>query len=218
MTDEPTETNAQALLLLLASPIASNWVGNYMVAPFGWFTRIFKFLGDLYVSVQKRKQERAYLATRISLELERFGVGCAAVMNDDGTRFGQPDERGCYSPQVDTPVLDYDKYPVEWQSIRPPLMYSVLSFPQEIDEARRDLEFLDEYEGPPHIEYMAERQYRYAKLGIRAFELAGMLKQAADLSPASHLEFDTVAHLKREVVKMEALRERIASRDVGVDL
>lgn len=99
----------------------------------GW---LLAQLADIWKRGRERKADAAYLGATVLIQLERFIHGCASIAGDDGMAYGRPagrtdDGEEYYVAQTKIPELTWDGVKVEWKSIDPILMYTILSIPLE---------------------------------------------------------------------------------------
>jgi len=106
------------------------------------------WLGATLTSMREDSREAArsqkaasYLAILVITHLDRFVNGCARVVGDDGTAYGQPAGKdGAYQTTVELPSLDPLSLDVEWKSLTPKLMYQILSLPYAIEVLNHRIE------------------------------------------------------------------------------
>ena len=163
-----------------------------------------------------RKKELEYLAIRISCLLDTFVNGCADVVADDGLCYGQTDKDGCRSIQIETPHFDPLAVEVEWKSLPAEIMYEVLSFPNQIEAANHKISGAFEYAASPpdYEEGFEERQLQYARLGLKAHDIAAKLRSSGNLPPQSVSdpdEWNPVQFMREKINEIEkAQKERMA--------
>jgi hypothetical protein len=173
-------------------------------------------LGGLLVSakeflfdfVRRRRNER-YLAMRAVCLLDAFVEGCIGVVHDDGTVQGQPaDADGTHRPQAMNPTFPIDQVVGDWQTMKSEHMYELLGFPNLINVADRCVSAVGENDCPPDFqEYFEERQLQYARLGIRAHEIALALRKRNRIPPRSDQEDRYgVGFLRERRVRIESAR------------
>lgn len=181
-----------------------NIVGGVVI---GW---LLAQLADIWKRRRDRTADAAYLGATVLIELERLIHGCASVAGDEGTAEGHPagrtkDGEDYYLEQTQAPALTWEAVKVEWKSIDPNLMYSILSVPLEIDEAKQSLADLHDYDGFPYDTYIAQRQLRFAEIGVMVVELAGKLRLATGVPRRPEKEWNPDAFL---IERLQALRQR----------
>lgn len=175
----------------------------------GW---ILSQLTDWRKRSRERKADAAYLAASVLIVLDRFISGCANVVGDDGTSCGRPaglseDGEEYYFPQEAIPEISWEGMKVEWKSIEPSLMYSILSIPLELAEAKDYLESVSEHDDPPHDGYMHARQLRFAELGVMVVDIARKLRSEASIPARPAKEWSPESYLRR---RLQELQEREA--------
>lgn len=154
---------------------------------------------DWLLSGSKKKKDMEYLAARIITVLDEFAEGCASVAGDNGTSYGQPDEQGCYSPQVEPPEISFHGLDVVWTALPGYLLYEAMNFPNEVAAVRRYLNAAAEMADPPYDDYMEERQYEYAKLGVKADHFASKLRTVAGFPSKEAYKWDSVTYMESQI-------------------
>ncbi|BEL92785.1 hypothetical protein JY446_23705 [Serratia marcescens] len=133
---------------------------------------------------QKLAGERYFIATELVFKLEDFAEMCAEVSQDDGRR----DEGDEFRPTVSVYSLEFDDVTGDWRALPPPIMYRVREMSVLQAEARGSINFRDEVDtSSRHDSYYRERQYQYARLGLRALLLAKRLRKLTGM-PSSRLD------------------------------
>ncbi|WP_439070403.1 hypothetical protein ACSJL3_005217 (plasmid) [Serratia nevei] len=126
----------------------------------------------------KLASERLFIATELVFLLERFAEGCAQVAADQG----EPDQQGEYSPAVTPPELTVLDVSGDWRPLPPLIMYRIRELPILQSEARRDIAAASEHSWAPyHKDGFQERQYQYARLGLKALILSRRLRKLTGL-------------------------------------
>jgi hypothetical protein len=133
----------------------------------------------------KLASERLYIATELICLLEQYADGCARVATDSG----EPDEEGIYMPVENLPELVITNISGDWRTLPPRIMYRIHELPVLQNEVRRHVAaYYDYYWEPPyHSPYYRERQFHYARLGLKAVILAQRLRKLVGL-PGTRLE------------------------------
>lgn len=130
----------------------------------------------------KRRDNGRYAAVRLITVLDEYAEGCVSVVSDDGTCEGRPagrTEQGeeYYDPQVTGPEPPTFPDDIDWQSINYELMYSILSFPNNVRKTIRYISASAEHASPPYYEELFDaRQKGYAHLGMEAINLVRNLR------------------------------------------
>lgn len=141
---------------------------------------IIPLLQQLYFDYRTRKRNAQYLAIRTVCILEKFIDDCVDIVSDDGTDRGRPAGNAgtTYDPQVICPKTINYPDDVDWKCIDSRLMYQLLSLPNEIEIANRQILFAEESNsGPPdYIEVFEERYLQYAQLGLKALSLENEIR------------------------------------------
>ncbi|WP_233372672.1 hypothetical protein [Xanthomonas hortorum] len=141
------------------------------------------------------------MAVTISGILERFTAECADVAGDDGTCRGQVGPDGELAIQVVPPSLDYANVEVVWMALPGALLDQVHSVPRKLENIQRYLNFMAD--NGDDDRYFADRQRKYAKLGLHAAATSMELRTHVGLDAMIDSESSTVTWLK------EKLSERI---------
>lgn len=176
-------------------------LGSFLtVAKEWWFDR------------RKNQKEVEFLSIHMVCLLETFIDGCIDVIGDDGLYHGQYGNDEIARPQVDTPMFEPKELKVEWKALPSKLMYEILIFPSEIKIANGRINNAFEFLAfpPDYDEGFEERQYQYALLGLKAFELSKKLRNLAKLPKYESREFDPIKVMNNTKVKIENLRQRRA--------
>jgi hypothetical protein len=163
---------------------------------------------DFLTNRAKRNKDVEYLAIKVTTALDQYVDGCSSVAADDGTHYGSPDEDGYYRPQIEAPELNLHDLEVEWKSLPGYLLYEVLDFPNKIADVKHYLSNASEYSDPPYDEYMHERQYEYAKLGINANTLSSKLRMLAGFPTKEPLRWDAIGYMQEQIDKFERQKEQ----------
>lgn len=154
-----------------------------------------------------RRQAR-YLAIRIACLLDEFLDECTNVVGDDGLCSGQRNADDCLEAQVSQPKGLPLPDDVDWRSIDHGLMYKILALPSRIERDNRSIAVVAEHSFPPdYREYFEERQYRYACLGLDVASLIQTLQSTYGIPEQEPGEWDPVAYLVKEKVRIEKCRE-----------
>jgi len=126
----------------------------------------------------KQSRERYFIATELVFLLERFAEGCARVATDDG----EDDPHGERQTTTEYPVLAFTGVEGDWRALSALLMFRIRELPVLQDEARRMIAGVGEYDSfPDYRYYFHERQYQYARLGLKAIIQARRLRKSAHL-------------------------------------
>lgn len=137
-------------------------------------------------------RERLFIATELVFILERYAEGCARVANDYGEE--QP-PYGELEPTVMYPELDLTDVSGNWRVLPGMLMYRIRELPVLQNEARRTISGVREYDHPPFFsDYFHERQYQYARLGMKALLLAMRMRRAVGLPETRLADTEWSAH------------------------
>lgn len=173
-----------------------------------FLSAIFSIARELYAEIRSKKKEAEYLAIRMVCIFDYFAEGCATVVGDDGLCHGQTDAEGYSRIQVPSPELDVQLKDVDWKSFPHKLMYEILYFPNLIKDAESYISSTFEYAASPpdFSEGFEERQYQYAKLGIRASELTTKLRAKYRIPKNHSSNWDIAEYMLKEKGKIDQLR------------
>lgn len=155
-------------------------------------------LKELFFYRKKRKEEQVYLSIQMIGLLDRFISKCFDVVYDDGLFHGQRGEDGCKRPQVDTPIFEPLSVDVEWKSLPADLMYEILDFPSQIEDADAYISSVWEHCGfaPDYEEVFEARHEKYAELGLKAFDMTSRLRALAGLPDKTYTEWTSQEKLQ----------------------
>ncbi|NHF68026.1 hypothetical protein [Xanthomonas hortorum] len=179
----------------------------------GW---LLAQLADIWKRRRERQADAAYLGATVLIQLERLMHGCASVVGDDGTAYGRPAGRTdegeeFYVAQTKIPELTWDGIKVEWKSIDSILMYTILSIPLELDEAKDYLQGVSEYDDPPYDRYIAERQLRFAELGVMVADLAKQLRLTSGVPSRPAKEWNPESYMRERLRELRDLEEKLTT-------
>lgn len=133
---------------------------------------------------QLKRDDFLYLAVTVSAILDAFVSRCAHVASDDGTHRGGPNPDGQLEMQTPAPTLSFDNLDVVWKSMPVDLLDELHSLPVRLSNAEAYLDFVAVYEDSGDgSDYFADRQLRYARIGVAAGELLSALRKRAGLRP-----------------------------------
>lgn len=137
-------------------------------------------------------RERLFIATELVFILERYAEGCARVATDAGEDQLPYKER---EPTVNFPDLDLIDVSGDWRVLPGKLMYRIRELPVLQNEANRIIGGVGEYDHPPfYTDYFHERQYQYARLGMKALISAMRLRRAVGLPETRLADTEWSAH------------------------
>lgn len=133
---------------------------------------------------RKITAERYFIATELVFKLEDFAEACAAAAQDEG----KPDERGYWRAATRVPPLEFNDVTGDWRALPASVMYRVLEFHVLQPEASGAIDHAFGHDSPPDYSWgFRERQYQYARLGLRALFLAKRLRKITGM-PSSRLD------------------------------
>lgn len=145
-----------------------------------WLSHHFATSRERRASEDRLTRERYFIATGLVFLLERYAEGCARVVTDYGknNEDRQPERKAV----MDYPVLDLTSVVGDWRALYSHHNYRVRELPVLQNEARGAIAHAAQIPAPPlHEEYFRERQYQFARLGIRAVTIAVRLRREAGL-------------------------------------
>lgn len=147
-------------------------------------THRFTLRREKLASEDKQRRERYFIATELIFLLEQYAEGCAGVAAD----FGDDNPQAEREPTVSYPELDLTDVSGDWRVLPGLMMYRIRQLPVMQNEAKRTIAGVGEYDYPPYYSnYFQERQYQFARLGMRAVILAMRLRKSVGL-PESRLQ------------------------------
>ncbi|MGQ6002018.1 hypothetical protein ACUNHW_25110 [Serratia sp. IR-2025] len=149
-----------------------------------WLTHYFARRREERAAAAKLASERYFIATELVFKLEDFAEACAAAAQDEG----KPDERGYWRATTRVPPLEFDDVTGDWRALPASVMYRVLEFHVLQPEASGAIDHAFGHDSPPDYSWgFRERQYQYARLGLRALFLAKRLRKITGM-PSSRLD------------------------------
>ncbi len=155
------------------------------------FLTLFK---DRWMASQIQERQAYYLAIRVVCVLDQYMESCAQVACDDGLGEGELGPNANTIFQVEEPQKPTYADDIDWRSIDADLMYRILSFPNEIDDA--DKAISGEWDSGGAVCAINERQYQYAKLGLTAASITDELRQRYAIPLRTFSEWSPVETLK----------------------
>lgn len=167
------------------------------------------YFGHLLTLSRETRKERdrhaRYLAVRVVCILDPFVNECCEVVSDRGFY----DAEGLLTPEVNHPSIAFPD-DVDWKSIRPDLMYRMLTLPNEIDSAEKTIRFVGEVvsSSPDYDEWFDERRYQFAKLGLAALQLATEIRNTYGLPHRDYNRWDPKSTLLAAFEKEDRMRAR----------
>lgn len=135
-------------------------------------------------ALRKRHEELLFITTELVFLLEQFAEGCARVATDAGKR----DEQDFMRTTQTCPEIDLNVITGDWRSLEHGLMFAIRELPVLKEWSDREIAGLAESEGlPDYTRTIWERQYLYARLGLKAILQARRLRKMAGL-PGTRLD------------------------------
>ncbi|MCG8561920.1 MAG: hypothetical protein MI824_19150 [Hyphomicrobiales bacterium] len=146
-------------------------IGTLGVTYFGHWLGLSK---DKQLRQEELDRHARFLAIRVVCKLDPFVSECCLVVHDQGA----PDQQGEMYPLVGEPTLSFPE-DVDWKSVKPDLMYRILSFPNDIEIGQQYISFVaEEIAFPPdYEEFFRERTIEYGRLGLNALVLANEIRE-----------------------------------------
>ncbi len=163
---------------------------------------------EWWFEYRKNNKDKEYLSIIISSKLDKFIHRCYDVVSDNGMFQGGYDSDRCSSPQVALPKFEPELENVNWKSLPVDLMYKILDFPNEVERANHKINGVVEYGSysPDYKEAFEERQYQYALLCVKAFEIASTLRKEANITERIYA-WDIIGRMHDEILEIEKLRK-----------
>lgn len=135
------------------------------------------------IEENKQERERIFIAAELIFMLEQYAEGCARVAADHGN--DNPDREP--EPTVNYPLLNLTDVSGDWRVLSRLVMYRIRELPVLQNEAQRTIDGVGRYDHSPYYsDYFRERQYQFARLGMKAVILAIRLRKTVGL-PESRL-------------------------------
>ena len=160
---------------------------------------------------RNRRRNARYLAIRTVCLLDRFIDDCASVAADDGTSQGQPAGKdGCYESQVTAPDFEINSLDGDWKAIPQDFMYALISFPMHVEAADHRVSGAMENSSPPFEDVIDERQFQYAKLGLKAAPLAEKLRRHYQIPARTFEIWNPIEYMHEKLVTLKQQREAAA--------
>lgn len=156
---------------------------------------------------EEMERDGRYVAVRVVCLLDPFVLECCDVVADDG----EYDEDQYRRTKVRAPKLDFPQ-DLDWRSVKPALMYRILTLPNEIENAHCSIMAADEFvSSPPDFdEVFEERSYQYAKLGLAAMDLARDLRDTYGLTQPDYSRWNPRKSLKKSFADEDERRKKAA--------
>lgn len=193
-------------------------------------TAIFSLLGvllgaalgtlrDWLLRRAQKREEQIYLVTHVSCLLERFILGCVAVVSDDGYFEGQRDQNGCLAVQVPAPTFEPSQFKdIDWKSLPTGLMYQVLRLPSKIYHAESYIADTATYvaSAPDYEEVFEARKEKYSELGLQAIKVLDELCALAGLPNELHNYDDDWAPKTKLKQALDEVKSEKAERNARI--
>jgi hypothetical protein len=166
-------------------------------------------------SRRTRERDAQYLAIRVACILDKFVEDCAAVAADEG----QENQHGITEAATKTPEVQYPQ-DVDWRSINPELMYSLLSFQNEVRAAEAATAAAWDWEDVPEFtHYFETRGGQYGECGLKAAKLGQELRRMFKIpannypdrwDPVKVIGKEQIARTKRQRERMKLIMDNLA--------
>lgn len=166
-------------------------------------------LKDWLLQKKKNRKEIEYLSVKLISLLDKFTSGCADVVFDNGVE----DKDGHTRAQTNVPSFQPDEIVgADWRSLPTNLLFEVLNFPSEIESSNRAITGAFEFVATPpdYSDGFEERQYHYAKLGIKANELATKLRKYSHFPQREIEDWDNIKYMQEHLIRIDDLRQQRA--------
>ncbi|EOV9687703.1 hypothetical protein ACN5L4_003689 [Cronobacter turicensis] len=153
-----------------------------------WLTHRFTLQRERQASEDKLARERLFIATELIILLEQYAEDCAAVADDHGEIIFEPNRQAERLPRFNYPVpLNFENVLGDWRSLPAVLMFRIRELPLLRADAMRAIEdsFTCDFSHDSRY-FFRERQFRFARMGLKAIHLARQLRRLCGL-PRSRL-------------------------------
>lgn len=180
-----------------------------------FLTHLFTVWRENQAAEKKLKQARQFIAIELVFRLEDFADSCSDVAADTGRDEDEdkdPDSeylQHTYKPTVTFPELSFTEVSGDWQVLDVRLMYRTRELTVLQQEANRVISFVGNTDlDGKREEYFRERQYQYARLGLKAIVQVRRLRKMAGF-PDTRLDNDSewsVQRTLKDVWKSERRR------------
>jgi len=172
----------------------------------GLFSAIIVSGFHWWMNKQSIEGKARYLAIHVVCLLDKFEKDCISVIYDDGIH----DENGCLEPQALCPNAPSFPNDIDWKSINYDLMYEILALPSDIETADDYIKYKVEYVAHPqnYEEVFEERIFQYAKLGLKAHNLATKLRDKYKIPIRFHNEWDPISEFNNKLEQIEIKRKK----------
>jgi len=161
---------------------------------------------------EKYEQELLFIATELVFILEEFAEGCARAATDTG----HADNEGILRVSAERPDIDLTQVAGDWRVLPAALMYRIRELPILVNEADKYVASTWEHDSPPdYSRTFEERQYQYARVGLKALFSAIRLRRLLGL-PGTRLNATpwSAQPLLWNAWKEECRRRSVTSRPV----
>ncbi|ARD61448.1 hypothetical protein Y71_16505 [Kosakonia radicincitans DSM 16656] len=142
-------------------------------------THRFTLRREKRASDEKLKREQHFIATELVFLLENFAESCSDVATDAGENNDDPEPTR--EPTVGYPDLSFTNVSGDWQVLDARLMYRIRELIVLQQEAHKAIAFVADADCfGQRYEYFRERQYQYARLGLKAIIQVRRLRRVAE--------------------------------------
>jgi len=150
------------------------------------------------------RRDARYLATVLSVQLERLVIACSEVAMD----VGELDAHGNMSPRVQAPELRLESIQGNWRALPAELMHAVHLLPYKLDLASAVASAAYENDMPPDWDdFYESRQLEYARVGLEVDRVASALSRHFKYSRPGWPGWNPVVALEGVVRGIEVQRE-----------
>lgn len=164
---------------------------------------------DLTLDWWHQRRNKRYAAVRIVSLLDVFIDRCRDVATDEGEEQFQAHGHGTIQPTVRAPECPDFPDDIVWNSLNPQLVYRIMALPALLSETQAAASYALAYASPPDgADFIQQRRYGFAKLGLLTLEIANDLRKAAKLAArlAEDAEWSSAVKLPQVIKSIEENR------------
>lgn len=143
-----------------------------------WYGQWLITRREAKTAAAKKDSERLFIATELVFILEEFAEGCARAATDTG----HADNEGILRVSAERPDIDLTQVAGDWRVLPAALMYRIRELPILVNEADKYVASVWEHDwSPDYSRTFEERQYQYARAGLKALFSAIRLRRLVGL-------------------------------------
>lgn len=143
-----------------------------------WYGQWLITRREAKTAAAKKDSERLFIATELVFILEEFAEGCARAATDTG----HADNEGILRVSAERPDIDLTQVADDWSVLPAALMYRIRELPILVNEADKYVASVWEHDwSPDYSRTFEERQYQYARAGLKALFSAIRLRRLVGL-------------------------------------